>query len=94
MKEALTKRAILFIKLKGIIMLNANNKYMIPLHMLGMSFLRHQALPVHLMKDRDIVLEIEFSKQILRGLIYAFAESGFECNGGLWSARFPSGLLG
>jgi hypothetical protein len=39
---------------------NANNKYMIPLHMLGLSFLRHQALPVHLMKDRDMVLEIEF----------------------------------
>ena len=38
----------------------ANNNYMIPLHMLGMSFLRHSALPVHLMKDRDIVLEIEF----------------------------------
>ncbi len=37
-----------------------NNKYMIPLHMLGLSFLRHQSLPVHLMKDRDIVLEIEF----------------------------------
>lgn len=39
---------------------SANNKYMIPLHMLGMSFLRHSALPVHLMKARDIVLEIEF----------------------------------
>jgi len=39
---------------------SANNKYMIPLHMLGMSFLRHQALPVHLMRDRDLVLEVEF----------------------------------
>jgi hypothetical protein len=46
--------------LSGPASLNANDKYMIPLHMLGMSFLRHQALPVHLMKDRDIVLEIEF----------------------------------
>ena len=33
---------------------------MIPLHMLGLSFLRHSELPVHLMKDRDLVLEIEF----------------------------------
>jgi hypothetical protein len=46
--------------LSGSASLNANNKYMVPLHMLGMSFLRHQKLPVHLMKNRDIVLEIEF----------------------------------
>ena len=38
----------------------SNDKYMIPLHMLGLSFLRHSELPVHLMKDRDLVLEIEF----------------------------------
>ena len=37
-----------------------NTKYSVPLHMLGMSFLRHEALPVHLMKDREIVLEVEF----------------------------------
>ena len=39
---------------------SANTKYMIPLHMLGLSFLRHEALPVHLMKDRDLQLSIEF----------------------------------
>ena len=38
----------------------SNTKYSVPLHMLGMSFLRHEDLPVHLMKDRDIVLEVEF----------------------------------
>ena len=45
---------------KNILSKTSSNKYMVPLHMLGMSFLRHQALPVHLMKDRDLVLEIEF----------------------------------
>ena len=40
---------------------NAQNKrYFIPLHMLGCNFLRYNSLPVYLMKDRDIELQLEF----------------------------------
>jgi len=35
-------------------------KYFVHLHMLGLSFLRHQNLPLYLMKDRNVELIIEF----------------------------------
>lgn len=37
-----------------------NKSYFIPLHMLGMNFLRHNNLPLYLMKERNIELILEF----------------------------------
>lgn len=50
-----------------------NKKYFVPLHMLGLSFLRHSNLPLYLMKDRNIELILDFEKDCRQ---YAFAGTG------------------
>lgn len=51
----------------------ANKKYFVPLHMLGLSFLRHSNLPLYLMKDRNIELIIDFEQDCRQ---YAWAGTG------------------